>query len=394
MAVTRPIQLSADESRRLALAAQGLMGPRVGGGMAGLLDRLGAIQIDTISVLARTHELVPYSRLGPIGRPAVERGLWGTPGAPGPARTFEYWAHAACVMPVELWPFTGYRRRRHQRHPHRQPDRAVRDLILARLRDEGPMTVTQMGGARAGGTWWSWSPVKIAAEDLLYEGEAVCVSRRGFKRVYDLPERAIPAALRQREVPDEECWAEWVRRQVSWLGVATEKDLANHFYLKTSWVRAGLKLARLAPARVEGWAEPAWCDPAGLDALAPAAAGRSRTTLLSPFDSLLWYRPRVDRLFGFTHKLEAYVPAPRRVHGYYSMPLLSGGRLIGRADPAREGRTLVARQVGLDGAGAVGPMARALREAAAWVGCGDVRLERVEPPELGARLRSALAQEA
>ncbi len=132
----------------------------------------------------------------------------------------------------------------------------------------------------------------------------------------------------------------------------------------------------LVPVVVEGWAKPAWADP---EALAKEVRGRHRTTLLSPFDSLIWERARTERIFGFTHRLEAYVPKQKRIHGYFAMPLLAGGKLQGRVDPAREGTTLVAKQASPAGPKAVAPMAEALVEAAAWVGCTDIRVDRVDP---------------
>ena len=138
---------------------------------------------------------------------------------------------------------------------------------------------------------------------------------------------------------------------------------------------------------VQGWSASAWADPG---ALADPPRGRHRTTLLSPFDSLVWDRARTARVFRFVHRLEAYVPAPKRVHGYFTMPLLAGGRLVGRVDPARRGRTLVAKQLSMAGPKAVAPMAEALLEAATWVGCESVGLERVDPPELAEPLRAAL----
>jgi hypothetical protein len=134
-----------------------------------------------------------------------------------------------------------------------------------------------------------------------------------------------------------------------------------------------------------------WADPVALAQANAGAGGRHRVTLLSPFDSLVWDRKRTRRMFGFGHSLEAYVPRAKRVHGYYAMPLLAGGRLVGRVDPVRQGQTLVARQLSLTSAAAVAPMARALREAAGWVGCSAVVAERVDPPHLAPRLRSALA---
>jgi uncharacterized protein YcaQ len=321
----------------------------------------------------------------------VERSLWNPPGRR--ALTFEYWAHAACVMPVELWPITGVARRRSAARDPERGDRAIRDSVLARIRDEGPMTVTELGGARAGGTWWSWSPVKIAAEVLFYNGVLACTARRGFKRVYDLAERVIPPELLGSEISDAECYAGWVRLSLATMGVATIGDMRWHFHLKASSVRAGLAGVDAVPVRVEGWDEPAWADPEVLHALEPvAAAGRNRTTLISPFDSLLWYRGRVSRIFGMDYQLEAYVPAPKRVHGYYTMPLLHGGHLVGRVDPAREGRTLVARRVSLTRPGALPAMARALRDAAEWVGCDSVSVSQLDPPELLGALREEVAR--
>jgi uncharacterized protein YcaQ len=178
-----------------------------------------------------------------------------------------------------------------------------------------------------------------------------------------------------------------VRDAARRLAVATREDLADFHRLKTSEVAAALPDAGLVPVEVQGWPSPAWADPAAVE---QPPRGRHRTTLLSPFDSLVWDRARTARLFGFVHRLEAYVPARKRVHGYFTMPLLAGGRLVGRVDPARRGRTLVARQLSMAGPKAVAPMAEALLEAAGWVGCDAVALERVSPPELAEPLRAAL----
>lgn len=392
---TPEARLSADEARRLALRAQGLLGaPDRRGGARGVLRRLGAVQLDTISVLARSHELVPYARLGAVGRAEVEAAYW-TPrpaGAPtAHPHGFEYWSHAACVLPIEEWPHFAFRRRAFQARGHRwhvmedaeRSCAAVRD----RLKAEGPLTATELGGAKNGGEWYDWSETKIAVEWLLDTGEVVCTERRGWKRVYDLAERAVPDALFHDDLDDAECTRRLVAQAGAAMGVATRADLADYHRLKTEQVDAVIEGTGLVPVEVEGWSRPAWADPA---ALASPARGRHRTTLLSPFDSLIWDRPRTERIFGFTHRLEAYTPKAKRVHGYFAMPLLTGGRLAGRVDPGREGRTLVARQVSLDGAKAVAPMAQALREAAEWVGCDSVRIERCDDARLAAELITAL----
>jgi uncharacterized protein YcaQ len=210
-------------------------------------------------------------------------------------------------------------------------------------------------------------------------GEVVCVDRRGWKRVYDLAERAIPAPLLHDDLPDRECVRRLVRLAGEALGVGTRSDIADYHRLRADQVDEVIEDSGLIPVTVTGWGKPAWADPKSLE---NAPRGRHRTTLLSPFDSLIWERARTERVFGFTHRLEAYVPKPKRVHGYFAMPVLAGGRLVGRVDPAREGTTLVAKQVSLDGPKAVPAVAQALAEAASWVDCTDVRVERVTPQDL------------
>lgn len=370
-----------------------------------MLRRLGAVQLDTISVLARSHELVAYARLGAIGRERVERAYWNTrrPAA------FEYWSHAACVLPIEEWPYYAFRRqwfaqrglRWHQSHP------AVCETVLARLRAEGPLTATDLGGAKNGGPWWDWSETKIAVEWLLDTGDVICVRRTGWRRVYDLPDRVLPAELLASQPTYEQCVIHLAAVAGQALGVVTQADLTDYqrlSYRGAEFRQLGLTLtaaqaaeaAGLVPVQIAagkaGPAARAWADPAALGQDGePVRRGRHRTTLLSPFDSLVWDRKRTLRLFGFEHSLEAYLPKHKRVHGYFTMPLLAGGRLVGRVDPARSGSTLIARKLTLDRPSAAEPMARALIEAAAWVSCDNVKLQQVEPPSLEQRLRAELS---
>ncbi|WP_328900439.1 winged helix DNA-binding domain-containing protein [Streptomyces sp. NBC_00441] len=380
------VELSADQARRTALRAQGFLGaPDRRSGVPGVLRHLGAVQLDTISVLARSHELIPYARLGAIGRRTVEEAYWSG------GRAFEYWSHAACILPVEEWPHFAFRRRAYRARPqwsHDLPDSAY-DTVIKQLTAEGPLTATELGGAKNGGEWWDWSASKVAVERALMYGEVVCTERRGWKRVYDLAERALPDTVLHDDLDDAECLRRLVALAGQSLGVGTRADIADYHRLKGEQFDAVVADSGLVPVTVEGWSKPAWADPA---ALASEPRGRHRTTLLSPFDSLVWERARTERIFGFTHRLEAYVPKQKRVHGYFAMPLLAGGRLQGRVDPAREGTTLIARQVSLAGAKAVAPMAQALVEAASWVGCTDVRLERVEAPELRGPLSAEIAR--
>ncbi|MFE1769230.1 winged helix-turn-helix domain-containing protein [Streptomyces angustmyceticus] len=389
--------LSRDEARRIALRAQGMLGaPDRRAGVRGVLRHLGAVQLDTISVLARSHELVPYARLGAVGRTAVEAAYWNAtpPDAPAPRpHSFEYWSHAACILPIEEWPHFAFRRRARRAKGHRwhvmEDSARSCAAVLNRLTADGPLTTSELGGGRKGGEWWDWSETKIAVEWLLDTGEVVCTRRRAWKRVYDLAERAVPDALLHDDLDDATCIRRLVAQAGAAMGVATRADLADYHRLKAEQVDAVIADSGLVPVEVEGWGKPAWADPA---ALAAPPRGRHRTTLLSPFDSLIWDRPRTERIFDFTHRLEAYVPRPRRIHGYFAMPLLAGGRLVGRVDPAREGTTLVARQVSMRDARAVTPMAQALREAAGWVGCDDVRVERCADPKLATALRTELTR--
>jgi uncharacterized protein len=386
------------------LQAQGLIGSQARrGGVPVMLRRLGAVQLDTISVLARSHELVAYARLGPVGRAKIERAYW----HPAVPEAFEYWSHAACVLPIEEWPYYAFRRRslsaRGWRWHRNHPDACA--AVLAKIKADGPLTTTELGGAKNGGAWWDWSEAKIAVEWLLDTGDVICVRRTGFRRVYDLPERVLPDGLLGTEPTDLECVTRLAAVAARALGVVTQADLAD--YQRISYRGAAMRrdgqvlsaadaaeAAGLMPVQIAaaggGKPTPAWADPAAVEAGRPV--GRHRTTLLSPFDSLVWHRKRTLRVFGFEHSLEAYVPREKRVHGYFTMPLLAGGRLAGRVDPAREGRTLIARKLSLETARATEPMASALIEAASWVGCDNVRLEQVQPAALAPRLQAALAE--
>ncbi len=419
------LTITPDDARLLTLRAQGLIGTGARrGGVPGMLRRIGAVQLDTISVLARSHELVAYARLGPVPRERIERAYW----HPSQPDAFEYWSHAACILPIEEWPYYGFRRRAFLARGlrwHEVPERTCQDVLI-RLQAEGPLTATQLGGAKRGGEWWDWSETKIAVEWLLDTGQVICTRRTGWRRVYDLPGRVLPAALLDAEPSDAECVIRLVATAARALGVVTRADLLDYQRLRSLGAglieqaitveeaaeKAGLipvsvaapaagggparsrSRAETATGRPGGQAAPpaaAWADPEALAALSDPAAGRHRVTLLSPFDSLVWDRKRTLRMFGFEHSLEAYVPRAKRVHGYFAMPLLAGGQLVGRVDPAREGRTLVARQLSVHSAAAAAAMARALRDAAGWVGCDSIAVGQVAPPRLEQRVRREVA---
>ncbi len=362
-----------------------------------MLRRVGAVQLDTISVLARSHELVAYARLGPVPRAEVEDAYWHRP-----ARAFEGLAHAYCILPVELWPYLAARRRfsASRVHPSRPPEERAMQAVFAELKARGPLTASDLGGSRSKAerpknVWWHWSAEKIALERLMAIGEVVCVERRAWRRVYDLAERAIPARLRAVELDDESCQTQLITLAAERVGVGALNELRGYlgggvgfFTSGIPATRAAIERAKLVPVTAEGWDQPAWASPAALRSLG-TIRGAHRTTLLSPFDSLIWDRPRTQRVFGFEHKFEAYVPAVDRVHGYFTMPVLAGGKIVGRVDPGRVGTTLVAKRVSGDAASAP-HIARALLEAARWVGCDDVKVVEARPATLRAALSSAL----
>jgi uncharacterized protein YcaQ len=368
-----------------------------------VLQRVGAVQLDTISVLARSHELVAYARLGPTPREQVEAAYWSQP-----ARAFEYVAHANCIIPVEDWPYFNFRRGQLGRGlwPQLVGSPAVAE-VRAALQD-GPITVSDVGGAREASGWWNWSGAKRALELMFARGDVVCTMRRNWKRVYDLPERAIPAPLRQHQPSAEESYVYLVRKAAQALGIGTRRDIANYYMLLTSYVGRDLDRRRLFDAamdvsglievQVEGWDEPAY---AFESTLKQRRAAISRTTLLSPFDSLIWAEPRIGkgplraralRLFDYDMLFEPYVPKAKRVHGYFTMPLLADNRLVGHVDPAREGTTLVTRSASLHDTTHLDSMADALCEAAAWVGCDRVRVDAMKPHRLARPIRDAITR--
>src|SRR5580658_10166525 len=288
------LTITPEEARKITLRAQGFLGAAASGPpdpaarasrVGAMLRRIGAVQLDTISVLARSHELVAYARLGAVSRQQIEQAYWH---ARKPA-AFEYWAHAACVLPIEQWPYFEFRRRAlrargirwHQSHAE------TCEKVLARLRAEGPLTATQLGGAKAGGPWWDWSDVKIAVEWLLDTGDVICARRTGWRRVYDLPERVLPGELLNAEPSDLECLAYLAGVTARALGVVTQADLIEYHRLNyltseksqhTRLVAEAAQAAGLTPVAIAGSqgsrgsgvsrgsggsrGSPGWADPA------------------------------------------------------------------------------------------------------------------------------------
>jgi uncharacterized protein YcaQ len=342
---------------------------------------LAVIQIDSVNVLSRSHYLPAFSRLGPYERSALDA-LAGHR-----HDLFEYWAHEASYLPVRLHPFLRWRMAAAEQHAWSNMVRLQRERpgyvaeILDRVREGGPLKASELREPVPDrpGTMWNWHAGKVALEWLFFTGVITARERTaGFERVYDLTERVLPADVVGAPTPDpEEAVRELVRIAARALGVATERDLRDYFRLSPAAARTALvELAdagELVRADVPGWGSPAWLDPA---ARRPRRI-RARA-LLSPFDSLIWERPRVERIFGFRYRLEIYTPAAKRLHGYYVLPFLLGDRLVARADLKADRQAGVLRVQAVHGEEAVdrpavaSALAEELRLMADWLLLDDL----------------------
>ncbi len=385
--VRRRARLSAAEARRVALAAQGFADPvrdvSAGWGLRRVLDRVGLLQIDSVNVLVRAHYLPAFSRLGPYPTAALDR-----LSSHAPRRLFEYWGHEASLLPVELHPLMRWRMERARSDAWGGMRRIAEDRpelveqVLATVRERGPVAASALAEERPrrSGPWWDWSDTKRALEWLFWCGEVTSARRgAGFERLYDVPERVLPAAVLAAPTPAvEDAQRALVLRAARSLGVAAEPELRDYFRLPTAEARARIaelvEGGELVPVAVEGWSQPAYLHP---EARVPRRV--DARALLAPFDPLIWERGRVQRLFGFRYRLEIYVPAPQRVHGYYVLPFLLGDALHARVDlkADRAESTLLVRAVHLeDGApaGTAEALDAELERLAAWLGLERVRL--------------------
>jgi uncharacterized protein len=398
-----PDALSLDQARRVALAAQGLAAParaaRAGPAtLRGTLERLGAIQIDSINVVARSHELVLAARAGAHDRDAFDRVVYRRRAG------FEHWGHAASFLPMAHYRLCLPRMRRLAESTRgwwgdvRRRNQHLYAPVLDRIRAEGPLAASAFrdpGGPRRG-SWWDWAPAKHVLEDLFDCGTLLVHDRVNFERRYDLAERVLPAGTDTSEPTPAEAARELTLLAARHLGVGTAADLADYYRLPSAQVRKALAElvadGLLQEVAVEGWARPAYLLPGTRVPRRPAHP----PVLLSPFDSLIWSRERTARLFGFHYRLEVYVPAAKRVHGYYTMPVLAGGRLVARVDPKhdRQAGRLLLRGLHLepaaDPAGALAATAAAAGRLAAHLGADRVEVGDAMPAALAAALRATL----
>jgi uncharacterized protein YcaQ len=400
-------RLSAAEARRLALAAQGFGKARpaeaartAGAIRTRVLAHTRLIQIDSVNVLERAHYLPAFSRLGPYDKAKLDRLSQNAP-----RRLFEYWAHEASLVPVELQPHLRWRMERVEqegwgsmkRVSAQRPD--LINALLQELQANGPLSARDLAHhdePRAPkGPWWDWSDVKAALEYLFFTGAITSARRRRFERLYDIPERVIPATILASPTPAQDSAQRvLVRTAARAMGVATEPDLRDYFRLSAQdgkeRVAELVEEGELLPVEVENWNAPAYLHveakiPRRIDARA----------LVGPFDSLIWHRPRVERVFGFRYRIEIYTPREKRVHGYYVLPFLLGDRLVARVDlkSDRAGGTLLVQAAHAEPGApphTAEALATELTQMADWLGL-DSGLKIARRGNLAAALRAVVS---
>jgi uncharacterized protein len=379
------VEVSRAEARRMAIRAQGLAG-RPGKPTArqvrAVVSTLGAVQLDAVNVLARAHYLAVYSRVGPYRTRVLDEVVYRK------RQAFEYWGHAASLLPIELQPalrwrmdwYAGHKNWRGflQRLDTERPGYVA--AVEREVAERGPLTFGELTDpartdpakttyAASSVLWERWSDGRSVLEGLFDAGRLAAAGRRGFERQYDLTERVIPADVLALPTPEPaDAQRTLVLHAAKALGVATARDLADYFRLPAAATKARLRelvdAGELAPARVEDWPDPAYLHPGARAGSVDARA------LLSPFDSLLWERGRVERLFGFRHSFELYVKPAKRVYGYYVLPFLLGDALVGRVDlkaDRQRGALLVQSAFAEPGGADVTALADELRTMAGWL---------------------------
>jgi uncharacterized protein len=387
-----PVRLTVAHARRIAVAAQGFneptpQGPVTRAHLRRLVSRIQVLQLDSVSVAVRAHYAPVFSRLGPYDRDVLDRAAWAH-SARSPRLLVEYWAHEAALMAVDDWPLMRWRMRqyRHGRWGTHivKANPKLADKIVAAIADIGPSSAGQIEAHLATaprgprGDWWgSRSDTKWVAEALFAAGTLTTATRVGFARHYDLAERVLPAEVLAREVTEDDAVRELTLRAATALGVATEADIRDYFRLGAGQAKpaiAGLVAdGELERVEVEGWSNPAYL------VAGQTIPRRDRgTALLCPFDPLIFFRPRVERLFGFHYRIEIYTPADKRQYGYYVWPFLLDGELVGRVDLKADRSADALHVVGAfveDGrtpSRVAEPLAKELQTMAGWLGLAGV----------------------
>jgi uncharacterized protein len=380
--------LTLAQARRIALAAQGFTDPRPTGvpnvrHLRRVLGRVGVLQMDSVNVLQRAHYLPLFSRLGPYPTDLLDRAAYRAP-----RELFEYWGHEASLVPVALQPYLRWR----MASAREKAWGGMRRIVLERpefvewvrteVKDKGPVTAAEIEEdvPRRMDNWgWNWSDTKRALEWLFWAGDVAAARRNGsFARMYDLPERVLPAAVLNAPTPtDAEAMRHLVRTAAAALGVAVEVDLRDYFRLPVDGARRAVAelvdAGELLPVTVEGWRPRAY-----LRAEARLPRQVKAAALISPFDPLIWERNRTERLFGFRYRIEIYTPKAQRVHGYYVLPFLLGDKLVARVDLKADRQAGLLRVPGAwieterDASEVAEALSGALADLAGWLGLGGV----------------------
>jgi uncharacterized protein YcaQ len=381
------------EARALALAAQGLDRSRPErapsqGDIRAAVQEVGLLQLDSVNVFCRSHYMPVFSRLGPYDRSILDRMAAHT-AEDVERELIEYWGHEASLLTTELYPLLRWRMSRADLEAWRfvvrlaQEQPRLVEETLALVAAQGPVRASQTGQqrpSRQAGQMWNWHDGKNALEYLFYAGRVATARRINFERLYDLPERVLPADVLAAPLIDEaEAQRGLIRFAARALGVATESDLGDYFRLTRSDSKRRVaelyEAGELQAVTVEGWASPAY-TPRGRHSAPPVKA----RALLSPFDSLIWTRDRTRRLFDFDYHIEIYTPAAKRRYGYYVLPFLVGDALVARVDlkTDRKARTLIVQsayvEAGADAAIVAAELAAELQAVATWLELGSVQV--------------------
>jgi uncharacterized protein len=390
----RPVRLTAADARRIAVAAQGFSerrpsNPITRAHLRRLIARIQVLQLDSVSVAVRAHYAPVFSRLGPYQREVLDRAAWSHT-ARSPRLLVEYWAHEAALMAVDDWPLLRWRMRqyRHGRwgtHIVKANPRLADDIVAA-VAELGPCTAGQIEAhlaavpRRAKGAWWNRSDTKWVAEALFAAGVLTTATRIGFARHYDLAERVLPADVLAREVDQDDAVRELTLRAVTALGVGTEADIRDYFRLAAGQAKPAIAKL-MADGELERVDVDDWSAPAYLPAAQTVPRRDRGTALLCPFDPLIFFRPRVQRLFGFHYRIEIYTPAAQRQYGYYVWPFLLDGELVGRVDLKADRAADALRVVGAFIEPEQSPsrvaeaLAGELKTMAAWLGLAGVTVD-------------------
>lgn len=378
-----PDTISPASARRIALAAQGFGIPHpdaVGTRQLNLLiQRLRLLQIDSVNVFERSHYLPVFARLGSYDKAQLDALTFARRGP-----YTEYLAHVATFIPTADYPLFGFRRARLREKYGREAwvrgNRPMLDWLLNELTEKGPLPASRFEHEEnvRKGPWWGWSDVKLGLEYLFNWGEVVSAGRVNFERVYALPEQIIPTELLNSEIPKDAAVRELVRRSSRALGIGTLNDIADYYRLFNAETKAAI-LELVDAGEVRRVTVPGWTSPAYLHTEARIPRRIEAAALLSPFDPVVWERRRALEMFGFHYRIEIYTPAPKRVFGYYTLPVLIDEALAGRIDLKSDRRNGVLRvQSAWHEAGAPSGMAERLvpllRETAAWQGLGEIEV--------------------